>query len=490
MHNTRLRASACLSAAAIVWASACGGAARNTSPDPPIQISIGTFLRGGSVSLANLFSHEPLVAAGWDGRPVYRLAESSASAEDGLSLTVTLRQGARFHNGDGVTAARVRDLLLRNRGLLGHVTGVDAHRDGRTLTFHLKRPHGLKLTDLSEFHIYDSANPQLRTGPFRIVALEGGAVLEGFDGYHQGTPTVGRVEIKEYPTHRAAWTAMMRDEVNFLHEVNRDAIDFIEAGGDIRAYPLLRPYYVPLMFNVKGPVFRDREVRIALNEAVDRREIVENGLRGHGEVAEGPLWPHHWAYPQGQRVQSANADAARVRLDAAGLAVRRQAADGMPSRFRFSCLLRRGDGRFERIALLLQRQFAAIEVDMQLEVLDDQDFLRRVKSGDFDTFLFEFVSGRDLSLPYQFWHSSSSMVPTGYTAADEALERMKYARTDEEVRVAVADVMRVFRTDPPAVFLVRPREARAADRSLEIPYTPDRDVFGDLWRARRAAPPD
>ena len=36
---------------------------------------------------------------------------------------------------------------------------------------------------------------------------------------------------------------MMRHEVNFLHEVNRDAIDFVEAGGDIRAYPLLRPYY-------------------------------------------------------------------------------------------------------------------------------------------------------------------------------------------------------------------------------------------------------
>ena len=64
---------------------------------------------------------------------------------------------------------------------------------------------------------------------------------------------------------------MMRDEVNFLHEVNREAIEFIEAGGDLRAYPLLRPYVVSLVFNTKHPLLRRREVRIALNEADQSR---------------------------------------------------------------------------------------------------------------------------------------------------------------------------------------------------------------------------
>jgi hypothetical protein len=36
---------------------------------------------------------------------------------------------------------------------------------------------------------------------------------------------------------------------------------------------------------------------------------------------------------------------------------------------------------------------------------------------------------------------------------------------------------------------VWPREARAADVSLDIPYETDRDVFGSLWRLKRAAPP-
>ena len=490
MHSIRLRASACSIAAVLVLSCGRSEDARNTPRAEPLRITIGTFWRGGGPALADLFSREPLVSADWDGRPSFRLARSGEISADGLTISVTLRSGLIFHNGDPVTAERVRVLLVENTPLSSEVDGIAAV-DAEKLEIRLKRPHAMKLTDLSRFGIYDDKDLSLRTGPFKIVSVEPTTTtLHAFESYHQGVPTVSTLVVREFATHRAAWTAMMRGEVNFLHEVNRDAIDFVEAGGDMRAYPLLRPYYVPLVFNVRRRPFDSPDVRLALTEAVDRREILENGLQGHGEIADGPFWPHHWATSQAAPRLAANPDAARVRLEAAGLTMRRPANGGMPARFRFSCLLREGDGRFERIALLLQRQFAAIQVDMQLEVLDDQDFLRRVKSGAFDTFLFEFVSGRDLSLPYQFWHSSSSMVPTGYMAADGALDRMKYAQTDDEVRVALGDVMRVFRTNPPAVFLVWPREARAADRSLEIPYTPDRDVFGDLWRAQRAAPSD
>ena len=39
-----------------------------------------------------------------------------------------------------------------------------------------------------------------------------------------------------------------------------------------------------------------------------------------------------------------------------------------------------------------------------------------------------------------------------------------------------------FRDDPPAIFLAMPREARAADKSIKIPYETDRDVFYTLWQ--------
>lgn len=280
---------------------------------------------------------------------------------------------------------------------------------------------------------------------------------------------------------------MMRGEINFLHEVSREAIDFIQAGGDIRAYPLLRPYYVTLVFNQRHPVLGRREVRLAMSGAIDRDEILRLGMRGHGEAAFTPFWPHHWAHTPLQ-LPVHNPEAARIRLDTGGLPVR-SSPSGMPARFSFTCLVHEGDARFERLALVLQRQLSGIGIDMRLQPVPQDELTARITAGRYDAYLFELVNARTLSFPYQFWHSRTSPLATGYSAADAALDRLQTAATEHEVRAAVSDVMRVMRADPPAVFLVWPREARAADRTIALPYEQDRDVFGMLWRARSAPSP-
>ncbi len=483
MTATRARASACVVLVLAAALAACTGDARRAVPDGALNVRIGTFREAGA-RLADLLSEEPLIAVGWDGRPVFRLAEAATESPDGDLLAIRLRTDVKFHTGEPVSATRVRQLLMLKADLMEEVSDIQVTGE-HTFVIRLERPHSLKLVDLSEYTIHDEHDLKLRTGPFEIASLKP-TVLERFDQYYQGAASVDRVEILEFPTHRAAWTAMMRREVNFLHEVNREAIDFLEAGGEITAYPLLRPYYVPLVFNLKHPILQRRDVRIAINEAIDREEIVRIGMRGHGQIAEGPFWPHHWAYVQGRHGVEYNPEAATLRLEAAGLGVRRASAQAMPARLSFTCLLRQGDARFERIALVVQRQLFAIGVDMQFRLVPQKEFFRRVMGGEFESFIFEMASGRALSFPYAFWHSKATMLPTGYSSADAALDRMKLAHTDDEVRLAVADVMRVLRADPPAVFLASPREARAAHRSFEMPYETDRDVFGNLWQLRRA----
>ena len=462
---------------------ACAGDARRIDQDDPLHVRVGTFDEKGVSFVADMLSTEPLVSVDWNGRPVYRLAESAAETADRTALTFVLRRNVKFHTGEIVTAERVRDLLLRSPTLRGQVSTIDVP-DPSTLVIRPKRPGFLQIVDLGDYTIADDDDQQLRTGPFRITSIGATATLVRFADYHQGRPSVSDVEIRQYSSHRAAWAAMLLGEVNFLHEVNRDAIEFLEAGGSIKAYRALRPYVVPLVFNLNHPVLRRQEVRVALNEAIDRDEVVRNGMRGHGEVAEGPFWPHHWAYSPGRYRSVQNADAARLRLDSAGLALARRAAGQMPARFSFVCLIREDDPRFERMALVVQRQLLAIGVDMQLQTVSLPEFETRVGTGSYEAFLIEMASGRTLSFPYRWWHSSPR---NRYAAADEALDRMKVSRSDDQVRVAVADVMRTLRADPPAVFLAWPREARAVDGSLEVQYRPDHDVFGTFRLLRRAS---
>jgi peptide/nickel transport system substrate-binding protein len=418
---------------------------------------------------------------------VFRLAESASESPDGTFLTITLRKRAKFHSGEPVTASRVRELLLMKSDFASVVKSVEVQGDS-TLVIRLRDPHALRLPDLSNYTIHDPARPELRTGPFKIVSLGDPAVLAGFADYYLGAPTVARVEVREYPTRRAAWTAMMRSEVNVLHEVNPDAIEFIEAGGNIRAYSFLRPYYVALLFNLHHPVLARRDVRYALNEGVDRAEIVDVALRSHGIVAEGPFWPHHWAYPNGRFTPHSNKDTAAVRLDAAGYPVRNRTPNRMPSRFEFTCTVPQDDARFERIAQVLQRQLFDLGVDMRIEPVSRQQLEERLSKGAFDAALYDVVGGRNLNWA-EIWRSplpgGKILLRTGYTGADAPLDRLKVAGSDEELRFAVADVMQAMRNDPPAIFLAWRDEARAVDESIEVPHERQQDILGTLWQAHR-----
>jgi hypothetical protein len=64
------------------------------------------------------------------------------------------------------------------------------------------------------------------------------------------------------------------------------------------------------------------------------------------------------------------------------------------------------------------------------------------------------------------------------------LDRLRAAQTDDETRLAVSDLQRVLYEDPPAVFLVWPRETRAVDARFRVPYLSDRDVLNGVrdWR--------
>ena len=484
MHISCARASACvLAALAAAVFTACRGDARRADPDEFATVRIGTFVDKHVAFIADVLSTETLVGVGFDGRPSYRLAESAVVSEDGTTITVNLRRTLRFHSGEPVAAERVRQILSQKitaaHPEISSIETVGTH----ALMFRLRRPHSFKPVDLGDYSVDSRDDLSLRTGPFRIATLGSIGVLERFTGYYQGIPTVSKVEIHQYPNSRAAWTAMMRGEVNFLHEVNRDAIEFIEAGGNIKAYAALRPYVISLVFSTKHDVLRRRNVRIALNEAIDRAEIVQTGMRGHGVAADGPFWLHHWAHPRGRLPSTYNPEASRLRLDAAGLRNTARSPEKMPSRFAFRCLVMQG---LERIALVVQRQLNAVGVDTDLRLVPVEDFDRVAKAGDFDAFIAPVASGRTLRFPYRFWHSRDPMNRTGYASADEALDRLSVARSDDEVKVAVADVMRVLREDPPAVFLAFPREARAVDRSFEVPYEPEHDIFGTLWRVKRA----
>ena len=453
--------------------------------------------RSAIESIATTLSSDLLVGIGFDGKPQAGLAESWQPLPGGLGVRLKLRPGVLFHTGQAADAQSVAR-ILRDQIALYEQRGFKVAENIRDIKalgsdeieIGYRRPDAFVLPDLSIFSIADLENPQLRTGPFLVTPDKAKPVLLAFDRYYLGRPSIDAIELHPYQTQRKAWIAMMRGEVNSLYEVSREASDFVEAQTAVRPYPYLRGYHVALVFNQRHPILLRKDVRVALNDAVDRDAIVRDAMRGQALPADGPIWPYHWAYSSAQTSFAFNPAAARLRLDGAGLSANRTRDPGyMSSRFRFTCLVPSDDTRFERIALVVQRQLFDIGVDMQIEAMPAAEMINnRVRDGEFDAFLFEMTSGRTLSWLYRFWHSPAAgprpALSTGYRGADGVLDRLRAALTDDETRLAVSDFQRVMHSDPPAIFLVWPRETRAVDARFRVPYLSDRDVLPSVreWR--------
>ncbi|MEO7272561.1 MAG: ABC transporter substrate-binding protein, partial [Vicinamibacterales bacterium] len=434
---------------------------------------------------------EAAVAVAQDGKPAKRIFDEWSWIEHGHALELHLQPKILFHDGTPLTAELAADIL---RAYLTspdqtHISSVDTvtATDAAHVVIRTTRQEGLLLSDLSMIDFELPGKPGVGTGPFR--ATDDPTAVDAFDKYYLGAPVLKHVKISEYPSQRAAWTAMMRGEIDMLHEVSPEASEFVERESSVRSTTFLRPYYNAIAFNLNHPVLSQREVRLALNEAIDRQAIVDVSMRGLGKPAAGPIWPQFWAYSSAVPGFSFDPLSAATRLEALGLVNGGERQPGrMPSRFSFKCLVLENEPVFNRIALRVQRQLYEIGVDMEVVSLPLRPLLGAIYTGNFDAALMEFIGSRSLNWAYIFWHSPgpgfASPLPSGYKAADAALDRFRAATDEAEIKASVEGMQRIFRDEPPAIFLAWQERSRALSKAFEIPDESSGDILGTIrqWR--------
>ena len=444
----------------------------------------------------DVLTRETLVALGADGRTSPRVLESWNVSADGLTWRLTIRRGIRFHDGTAVTAGdlapRLRSGLMAAQ--LKKIASVDVEgNDAIIIRLHERwafMPEDLgQATAVRTVVERDDEGKIIRqqsfgTGAYTVAeeSVER-LLLREFPNHYRGNPGVSEIEVKLFPDQRNAWSALMRDEIDVLYEVSRDSLDFVRSELSINVATFPRAYVYVLGFNSRLPQLRSPAVRQAINRAIDRQAFVNLALSGEGEPATGHVWPQHWAFDPSVAPPAHNAREAARMLAGAGLTLS-EAPGRMPARLRIKCLVYEP---FKRMALVLQRQLAAADVDLELEVLSGEPYVKRIVSGDYETFLFEMTSGRTVMWPYLFWHSTSPFMQHGYSGADEVLDRMRMATTDDDMRAATSALQRRLLDDPPAAFLAWGRVSRAVTKRFELP-APGIDIYHTIPQWKLAPP--
>jgi len=226
------------------------------------------------------------------------LAESWSASADGLSYEFVLRKGARFHNGEPVTAEDVKFSFERYKGagaktLRQHVAAVeivDSHR----VRFRLKHPwpdfmtfYGTPATGagwiVPKRYVEKVGDDGFKkapvgAGPYKFVAFRPGVelVLEANEQYWRKVPHVKTVIIRSVPDESTRLAMLKRGEADVSYLFRGPLAE------ELRRSPglTLKPYWLPVPFwlvfteqwDAKSP-WADRRVRLAANLAIDRHAI-------------------------------------------------------------------------------------------------------------------------------------------------------------------------------------------------------------------------
>lgn len=279
-----------------------------------------------------------------DGNIEPALAESWAISDDGQTYTFHLRHGVTFHNGDPFTAKDVvfswevyskPEVTYASSWQMADAVEVV---DDYTVTAHtpVVNPFFLNTVAIdwviipkdhyTEVGAQGFAEHPVATGPFMFDEWVRGDhfTVVAFPGYwREGYPLVERIIFRPIPESATRLAAVQTGEVDVTTRLSAEEAQSLEGveGVKIVETPLDRVQYVGFnnMSTGIGTPIMDPNVRLAVNYAVNRDEIVKAIFGGHAVALSGMFSTNNAGYDP-QDVFAFDPDRARELLTKAGYA--------------------------------------------------------------------------------------------------------------------------------------------------------------------------
>ena len=277
--------------------------------------------------------YEGLVTQDAHGEAVPGVAESWTVSDDGLVYTFTLREDAKWSNGDPVTAGdfsfafhRIMDpaTAAGYASVLYPIKNAEAVNagslplddlgvkviDDRTLEITLESPTpyfiellthqtGLPLHQASveaSGDKFTQAGTMVTNGAFRLVSFQPNdkIVMERNEHfYDNANVTIDRIEWIPFEDRAACMRRFEAGEVEICSDVPGEQMSYVKANltDALRIAPYLGTYYLPVK-GADGSPLKDARVREAISLVIDR-DFIAN------EVWQGTMLPGYSLVPPG-----------------------------------------------------------------------------------------------------------------------------------------------------------------------------------------------
>jgi peptide/nickel transport system substrate-binding protein len=278
------------------------------------------------------------------------LAEKWEASADGLTFTLQLRKGVKFHSGTPFNAEAARFSLERmltlgkgQSGYLkpflepGNVKAVGEY----TLQLKLTKPCGYLMKLLAVQDIGSMVNPQLvkehattddpwaekylanhmdGTGPFKFIEWQPKqfVVVERNGNYYKGPAKLERITFKLVEEPATMRLMIEAGEADVIHTLQTDMIMALQKNPDVNIIETPGLTCTYLAFNNQTPPFDDVRVRQALSYAVDYEQLMKYIVKSSGMRMQGPLPKGMPAFDPTVKLYNRDLDKAKALLREAG----------------------------------------------------------------------------------------------------------------------------------------------------------------------------
>src|SRR5688572_23199051 len=404
---------------------------------------------------------------------VPQLATSHQWSTDNKSLTIKLRDGVTFHDGEKMDAAAVKFNLERHkdmkgsnrRGELAVVSSVDAV-DASTVRINLAAPFApllAVLTDRSGMMVSPKAaeaagdkfgaNP-VCSGPFRFVEriAQDRIVLERYPNYwNKGQIHFQRIVYQPIVDATVRLANLRSGQLDFIERVAPSDVPNLRSDGRFKLAKIVEIGYQGITINVgksdiaqKNPLGKDPRVREAFELSLDRDAIVKVAMDGEAQAGNQWVAPTNLYYGKSARLPKRDVARAKQLLKEAGVP--------NPS----FTLMTPTTSDAQRVAQVVQAMAKEAGFDIKIHSTEFATSLNLADKGQFEAYLIGWSGRAD---PDGNLHTMLSCKgPTnyaGYCKDDvEALITQSRTTLDTESRAATYDkIAQQVQKDRPIVYL-------------------------------------
>lgn len=268
-------------------------------------------------------------------------------------------------------------------------------------------------------------HPDVVSGPYRVTAYDVDHYISytANEQYWKGAPKIGKLNFNILDASQI-YAGLQSGEIDVTHHTmtaipqeDYENIEALENVNVVYGSPVTNQSVFIQTANVP-----DERVRQALVYAIDRNQILEQLMKGHGEIVDGFLSSASPFYDADIEPMPYDPEKAKALLEEAGW-------DGSQT-LRF--YVNSGDGTFVNAAQAMAAQWAAVGIKTEIQTVDLASLMTIAGTKDYDLFAVQYTYAPVDPYPDIAWLLGGEGSWTGY-GNDEINEALAATQTSESI---------------------------------------------------------